>query len=78
MVTPVINNNPSARKYICQFSELLNIKQKTSVLVLGAVKTKHTVTSKGNSLWLAIQKRRGHTKINERVKQFLGKLILFS
>ena len=65
VVTPVINNNPSARKYICQFSELLNIKQKTSVLVLGAVKTKHKVTSKGNSLWLAIQKRRGHKKINE-------------
>ena len=64
-------------KHIYQFSEILNIKPKTSVLVLGAVKTYRKLTSKDNLLWLDIQKRRGWKKINAQVKQSLENLTIF-
>ena len=36
--TSGITNNPSARKYLSQFSELLNSKKETTVCSLSAVK----------------------------------------
>ena len=47
------------------------------MLVLGAGKIERKVTSKGDLLWLAIEKQRGYKKINAQVKQSLEKLILF-
>ena len=53
-----------------QFSEELDIKQKTAVRRLGAAKSNNKATRSGSMLWYSTPKRRGHTKINERVKKY--------
>ena len=52
--------NPSAIKPICQFNDVLDIKQKTDVCRLGAVKSKLKAVRSVNELWSRIPKRCGH------------------
>ena len=52
-------NSPSERKLIHQFSEVLDVKPKTSTHRLGASKSNQKAIISGNSLWYSIPKRRG-------------------
>ena len=54
--------NPSAIKPLCQYSEALDVKHKTSIRRLGAAMAKHEAIRTGNTLWSNIAKRRGHKK----------------
>ena len=66
-----------ARKPFHQFLEALDVKYKTSVGRLGAAKAKNKATRTGNKLWSKIAKRRGHTKINQKVKEVMKLEILW-
>ena len=53
-------NNPSARKLLRQFSEVLDGKPKTATRRLGAAKSKRKATITVIILWSNIPKRRGY------------------
>ena len=59
----------SAIKLLSHFLALLDVKQKKSVQILEADKTKRKSIRTGSVLWSSIHKRRVHTKINEFVKR---------
>ena len=69
-------NNPSVRKLLRQFSEPLYVKQKTFVLILGDVQSKHKYTITCHMSWLIIPKSPGQTKINTSAKLDLYEWIL--
>ena len=64
--TPV--NKPSARKSLCPFTNILNVKNKTAKRRIGAAKFKRRAIKVGNSLWTKKTKRKGRSKINEQIK----------
>ena len=76
VVTPGINKKTTTRKPIHQFSELFDVKEKTTVLRLGFSKTKRKATRKGIYLWYTIQKRTWYIKINACLKQTMHDWIL--
>ena len=60
--TPV--KKPSARKFLCQFTETLYVKPKTDLSRLCNAKPKRKSIIAGSMLWSSIPKRLSHTKIN--------------
>ena len=62
---------PSARVSPCKYTESLDVKQKTAIHRLGAVKSEQKFIIKGSMLCYSITKRQEHTKINTRVKTAL-------
>ena len=73
---PMIFKKISARKSLRLFTEVLDIKNKTSVRRLGAAKSKRKEIISGSMLWLIITNRKGHTKINEQVEKYIYNWIL--
>ena len=67
---------PMVRKSIRLFTEVLDVKKKTSVRRLGAGKSKHKEIISGSMLWSSIPNRKGHTKINEQVNKYIYSCIL--
>ena len=65
-----------ARKSIHKFSETLDVKHKTAVLRFCAAKAKRKAIKKYNVFWSNIAKRRGHTKMNKKVRESLYHWIL--
>ena len=61
--TPV--NKPSARKSLCLFTKILNVKLKRAKLHIGAAKFKRKAMKVGTSQWTEKTKRKGNSKINE-------------
>ena len=59
----------SARKSLCQFLDILDVKPKTSVCMFCAAKTKCKSIRAGSMLWYSIPNRRGYLKINQQSKQ---------
>ena len=68
--------NPSAIKLLRQFYELLDVKQKTDILRLGAAKSEPKAFKTGNIWGSSIPKRQRHTKINTHVKTAIFHCIL--
>ena len=69
--TPV--KKPSARKSLCLFTNILDVKPKTSKLHIVAAKTKRRAMTVDTSQWK--KERKGHSKINEQIKHNLYKWI---
>ena len=65
--TPV--KKPSARKSICLFTNILNVKLKTEKRRIVAAKSKLRATKVGTSQWINKIRRREHSKINENIKR---------
>ena len=68
---------PSARKFLCQFTETLDVKPKTDFCRLCASKSKHKAIRAGSMLWSSIWKQHIHNQINECVEKYLYKFILY-
>ena len=51
---------PSARKSLCLFTNILNVKEKRAKRRVGAAEQKRSATKVGNSLWTNKKKRKGH------------------
>ena len=56
--------NPSARKSLSLFTEVLDVKSKTAVRRVGAAKSKRKSIKEVSVLWSSIPKSIIHTKIN--------------
>ena len=67
--------NPSAR-IVRQFSDTLDVKHNTAVSRLCTAKEKYKVIRTGDVLWTNISKHRGHTKINQKVREAVYNWIL--
>ena len=63
-VPSVTITNPSERKSLSPFTELLDVKKKSSVCRLGTDKSKCKLIISESLLWSSITKRQGHKKIN--------------
>ena len=64
--TPV--NKPSARKSLCLFTNKLAVKPKTAKCRVVDTKSKRKSMKVGNILCTNKSKRKGHSKINEQIK----------
>ena len=60
---------PSDRKSLCLFTNILDVKPKTSKRRFVAAKLKRKSMKVGNSLWTKKTKLKGHSKINEQIKR---------
>ena len=72
---PMIVKIFSARKSLCLFTEVLDVK-KTDVRQVGATKSKRKAIREGSMLWSSISKRQLNTKINAQVRNYLYNWIL--
>ena len=66
--TSVTLNNHIAIKSLHQFSEVLDVKQKSAVRKFGSDKSNRKSIITGHIMGSSIPKRLGHTKINAHVK----------
>ena len=58
--TPV--NKPRARKPLCLFTDILDVKKKTATHLVGASKSKRKAIKYGTTPWELIQKLKGNSK----------------
>ena len=65
----------SARKSLCLFTNIWDVKPKTAKRRIVDVKSKSKVMKLGNSLWTQ-KKRKGRSKINEQIKRNLYTCII--
>ena len=59
---------PSARRSLCLFTNIFDVKKKTEKRCVGDAKSKRRAIKFGNSLWTNKTKRKGHSKINDQIK----------
>ena len=64
--TPV--KKPSTSKSLCLFTNILNVKNKTSKRHFVDAESKHRAMKVGNSLWTNKTKLKCCSKINEQIK----------
>ena len=65
----VSSKNPSTRKSLRQFTEVLDFKHRTDVRGLCAEKLKRKYIRSGSMLWSGIPNSRVYTKINNHIKK---------
>ena len=68
---PTIVKKRSAIKSLRLFTEVLDVKNKTALLWVGAAKSKRKALRAGSMLCSSITKRKVITKINEQMKKYL-------
>ena len=73
-MTPTPVKKISARKSLCIFTNIFDVKKKTAKRHVGAAKYKLRSMKVGNILWT--KKRKGHSKINEKIKRKMYALII--
>ena len=61
----------SARKSLCLFTNILDVKPKTAKRCFVAAKSRRKSMKVCNSLWTKKTKRKGNSKINEQIKRNL-------
>ena len=66
--TPAPAKKPSARKSLCLFTIILDVKKKTDICLVGAAKSKRKAIKHVNIPRQFKQKRKVHTKINDQIK----------
>ena len=69
-MTSALLKKPSARKPLCLFTNILNVKPKTEKHRIVASKYKHIAMKVGTSQWTK-KKRKGHSKNNQQIKSNL-------
>ena len=68
--TSTTDKKPSAKKSLCMFTNVLDVKKNT-YRQFGAAKSKRKAIKFGNIPWSLRQKRKGHLKISEQIKKSL-------
>ena len=72
--TPV--NKSSARKSLCLFTNILDVKKRTATRQVGADKSKSKEIKFRNTPWALKQKRKGDLNINDQIKKSLYNCIM--
>ena len=62
---------PSARKSLCIFPNILDVKQKTAKRRIVSAESKRRAMKVGTILWTNKTKRKGHSNINYQIKRNL-------
>ena len=75
-MTPAQLKKPSARKSLCIFTNILDVKKKTAIHQAVAAKSKHTEIKAGNTLWEKKTKRNGNWEINDQINKSLYNWII--
>ena len=70
-MTQTTVKTPSARRSLCLFTNILNVKKKTAIRRVESAESKRRAIKVGNSLWTNKTKRKGHSKINNQIKRNL-------
>ena len=70
-MTPTPFKKSSARKSLCLFTNILDVKPKTAKRRFVAAKTRRKAMKVGNSLWTKKTKQKRHSKINYQIKRNL-------
>ena len=68
-MTSKLVNKPSARKSLCLFTNILEVKPKTANDRIVAAKSKRRAMNVGNIQWTNKTKRKGHSRINDQIKR---------
>ena len=70
-MTSTTVNKPCARKSLCLFTNILDVKKKAATRRVGAAKSKRKANKFVNISWALKQKRKGNSKIDEQIKKYL-------
>ena len=68
-LTPTPVKKKSPRKSLCLFTNILDVKPKTAKRRIVAAKSKRRAMKVGTSQWTNKIKRKGHSKINGKIKR---------
>ena len=74
-MTQTIVKKPSASKSLRLFTNIFDVKNRTSIRYVGAAKSKRKAIKAGCGLWTNKTKRKRHSKTNEQIKHKLYKWI---
>ena len=75
-MTPTPVNKPSDRKYLCLFTNILDVKKKTAICWVGVGKSKCKATKSGTIPWALKPKRKVNPKINNQINKSLYNWII--
>ena len=69
LMTPTTVKKPSARKSLCLFTNILDVKKKADIWWVGAAKSKRKESIAGTTPWALKPKRKGNSRINDNIKK---------
>ena len=72
--TPV--KKPSARKSLCLFTNILDVKHNTAICRVGSAKQKHKAIKSRTTPWALKQELKGNSRINYQIKKSLYNWIM--
>ena len=75
-MTPPTLKKPSARKSLCIFTNILDVKNKTAIRWFGAAKSKRKSIKAGTTAWALKPKRKINSIINNHIKKYLYNWII--
>ena len=75
-MTPTPVNKPSARKSLCLFTTILDVKKKTATRRFGSAKFKRKAIKSGATPWALKPNRKENSKINDQIKKSLYNWII--
>ena len=75
-MTSIPVKKPSARKSLCIFTNILDVKNKTATRRVGSTKSKRKAIKSGTTPWGLKPKRKGNSKINEQINKSLYNWIM--
>ena len=73
---PTLDKKPSARKSLCLFTNILDVKNKTSGCRVRDAKSNHKPIKARNTPWVLKPKRKGNSKINNQINKPLYNWIM--
>ena len=75
-MTPLTLKKPSARKSLCLFTNILDLKSKTAKRQVGGSKSNRKEIKVGTTPWALKQKRKGNSRLNNHIKKSLYNRII--
>ena len=75
-MTPTPVKKPSARKSLCLFTNILDVKKKTVTRRVGGAKSKYKAIKYRTPPWSLKPKGKGKSKINDQIKKSIYNWIM--
>ena len=75
-MTLITFNKPSARKSLCLFTNILDVKKKTSICRVGSAKSKCKAIKAGTTPWALKPKRKENSRINNHINKSIYNWII--
>ena len=75
-ITPTITKKPSARKPLCLFTNISDVKKKTAIRQVGAAESKRKEIKSVTTLWELRPKQKVNSKISNQIIKSLYNWII--